>query len=444
MKHAIAIRRVSQRNGREGESFSSPEDQRDKIAAFAECRWEVDYPEPEINVSGDALLENRPQLSRAVMAVQTGSAQVIVAADTSRLWWNHETAALVKRLVEDAGGEIWTVDAGRLSDESPTDELNGTMHTAVDRFSRRQNSAKSRTAVQKAIKRGVPPWPQVTPGYRRREDGTYEPDPATRRAVARAFALRVSGATIGDVRELLRGQGLDLSYAAVGRLLASRAVLGEIHFGSYEPNLKAHDPIVDREIWKAAQRVKVPAGRKAKSERLLARLGVLRCASCGGRMSASTGHCGTFPIYRCGAHAGDPCPKRVTISAEIVEGIVIDAVKAALADAEGRASAEQGAQRAADALERSQGELDALIDLLDPLEPAARKRLEAATAKRDRAQGEVDRLGGTRASVTIRAVEDWDRLSLDARRALIRAVVDRVDVAPGRGADRVTVKLVGE
>jgi site-specific DNA recombinase len=440
---AIGIIRVSQPGDREGASFSSPQDQRDKIQTFCDARgWDLEFYEPELRVSGDALLQDRPVLSRAVMAVQGGSRRFIVAADTSRLWWNHETAALVKRLVQDAGGEVWTVDAGRLSDESPTDELNGTMHTAVDRFSRRQNSAKSRTAVQRAIRRGVPPWPQVTPGYRKREDGTYEPA-ATRRAVARAFALRVSGATLGDVRELLRGQGLDLSYAAVGRLLASRAVLGEIHFGTYEPNLSAHEPIVDREIWKAAQRVKVPAGRKAKSERLLARLGVLRCGSCGGRMSASTGHRGTFAIYRCGAHAGDPCPRRVTISAELVEGIVVDAVKAALADAEGRASAEQGAQRAADALKRAQAELDALIGLLDPLEPAARRRLEAATAKRDRAQAEVDRLGGTRASLTIRAVDDWDRLSLDARRALIRATVERVVVAPGRGVDRVTVELVG-
>jgi hypothetical protein len=265
--------------------------------------------------------------------------------------------------------------------------------------------------------------------------------------VARAFALRVSGATVGDVRALLRDQGLELSYAAVGRLLSNRAVLGEIHFGGYEPNLLAHEPIVDREIWKAAQRVKVPAGRKAKSERLLARLGVLRCGSCGGRMSASLGHAGTpreHPIYRCGAHAGDPCPKRVAIDARLVEGVVVDAVKAALADAEGRASAEQGAQRAALALARSQTQLDALIEMLDPLEPAARKRLQAATAKRDKAREEVERLGGKRASLTVNAARDWDRLSLDARRGLIRAVVDRVDVAPGRGADRVTVKLVGQ
>jgi hypothetical protein len=40
----------------------------------------------------------------------------------------------------------------------------------------------------------------------------------------------------------------------------------------------AHEPIVDGELFGRVQRVKIPRGRKAKSDRLLARLGVLRQA----------------------------------------------------------------------------------------------------------------------------------------------------------------------
>jgi hypothetical protein len=127
-----------------------------------------------------------------------------------------------------------------------------------------------------------------------------------------------------------------------------------------------------------------------------------------------------------------------------VENIVVNHVRAALADVEGRASVEDNAREAEIALDRAQAELDALIELLDPLEPAAHRRLDAATAKRDEAQEQVDHLGGSlRPTITINAAEDWDRLSLDARRALIRATVDRVLIAPGR-YHRVTVKLVGE
>jgi hypothetical protein len=41
--------------------------------------------------------------------------------------------------------------------------------------------------------------------------------------------------------------------------------------------------------------------------------------------------------------------------------------------------------------------------------------------------------------VTLTA-DDWDILTLDERRDLIRAVVDRAVVVPGRGDGRVTVE----
>jgi len=66
---------------------------------------------------------------------------------------------------------------------------------------------------------------------------------------------------------------------------------------------------------------------------------------------------------------------------------------------------------------------------------------DAATAKRDEARERVDGLGGARAAVIVNASDDWDRLSLDARRALIRPTVERVTIAPGRGAERVAVEL---
>src|SRR3954470_12720233 len=131
---AIGIVRVSRSDGRAGDSFSSPRDQADRIEALAaEKGWRLTIPEPyEIDVSGDALLSDRPQLSRAVVAVQTGEAEIIVGAHTERLWWNHETAAQVIRLVEDAGGEVWSADQGLLTQRSAADEFSGTVRTAAD------------------------------------------------------------------------------------------------------------------------------------------------------------------------------------------------------------------------------------------------------------------------------------------------------------------------
>ena len=95
-------------------------------------------------------------------------------------------------------------------------------------------------------------------------------------------------------------------------MVTSRAYLGEIHFGEYQPNLSAHPAIVDTETW---QRVSVPRGRRAKSDRLLARLNVLRCGTCGARMVVGSTNNRGYALYRC-PPTGD-CPRRVTISADL-------------------------------------------------------------------------------------------------------------------------------
>lgn len=447
-RRAVGIVRVSRSDGRAGESFSSPRDQADRIEALAaEKGWQLTVPEPyEIDVSGDALLSDRPQLSQAVVAVQTGAAEVIVGAHTERLWWNHETAAQVIRLVEDAGGEVWSADQGLLTQRSAADEFQGTVRTAADRLSRRQNAEKSEAAVKRAIGRGVTPWPRVTTGYRRRADGRYEPDPKTAPVVAAAFELRAQGRTVREVREHLREAGVRLSLAGARNLLRSRAVLGEIHFGHYAPNLSAHEAIVDRGTWEAVQRIRVPAGRLSKSERLLARLGVLRCGTCESRLVTTVAigaGGGRYPIYRC---QNADCSRRVTISAPMVEALVVERVQAEFADVEGRASAEVSARDAEAALERAQRELDAAIRVLAIVgeERSALERLTVLRDARDAASAEVERLGGLQAAHAVNVVGDWDRLTLAERRDAIRATVRRATVRPGRGGGRVLVEVFGD
>ncbi len=103
-------------------------------------------------------------------------------------------------------------------------------------------------------------------------------------------------------------------------------------------------------------------------------------------------------------------------------------------------------RQAVTAVEQAQADLDAAFRAFAGFEDetAARERLAELRATRDAAQDRLDQLGGAAAAVTVNAAADWDRLSLDEQRDLIRAVVDRVTVAPGRSADRVTVQLVGE
>lgn len=442
-QRAIGIVRVSQVAGREGESFISPTEQADRIRAV--CRREsLELLEihDELDVSGGADLSGRHGLSRAVELVECGTAQVVVAAYFDRFFRNLDVQRQVIERVERAGGQVLTVDVGAVSHATAGQWLSATMLGAVSEYARRSAGERSREAVSRAVSRGVLPYANVPPGLRKRADGTLERDPVVAPLVAAAVQMRAEGHTIREIRAFLANNGISRSYHGVQALLASRVLLGEIHFGKLS-NLHAHEPIVDRDIWRAAQRVCVPRGRRAKSDRLLARLGVLRCATCGSRMVVGSSHHGRYPIYRC-PPVGD-CGRRMSISAVIAEAVVTDATRAAIAGREGRASVEADAREADVAAEQAQAALDAAILAFTGLEgeEAARVRLAQLLEERDRAASRAQRLRGKRAALTVTA-DDWDRLSAEARRALVGAVVERADVGPGRGAGRLRVHLFGE
>lgn len=447
-RRAIGVVRVSRVNGREGESFASPDVQRDRIEAACE-RDGLTLLLPiieELDVSGGTPLDRRDVLRGAVEAIESGRADVLVAAYFDRLFRSLSTQAEVTARVEAAGGQVLAVDVGQVTNGSAGQWLSGTMLGAMSEYQRRSAGERSTAAQRRAVERGVVPYPNVTPGYVRGDDRVLVPDPKAARAVAEAFRLRADGATIAVVRAHLAAHGVKRSPNGTRTLLGSRVVLGEIHFGELV-NLEAHPAIVNREVWQRVQRISLPRGRKPKSERLLARLGVLRCAACDGRMVVGTQTLSgrSYPFYRCG-HAREDCDGRVTISAEKIEALVVDAVRAALSDAEGRASAQTNVRDAEAALEAAQSALDSALRVFAGFEDeaGARDRLGELRGQRDEAQARVEQLGGQRTSITITASTDWERLTTDEQRALIRATVARVTVGPGRRDERVTIQLFTE
>ena len=220
-------------------------------------------------------------------------------------------------------------------------------------------------------------------------------------------------------------------------------MLGELHFGKLV-NLESHPPIVERSLWLKAQRARASAGRRTKTPRLLARLGVLRCAGCGSALTCTlvaNGQGKRFPFYRCGMPAD--CKKRVAISAPLAEERVIARVQQALDEDGIHALASTDARLAQAQREREQreAELDAAIETLAPVidRLSARRHIEQLQAALASAQQTEERLRPA-AAVARRygAVEEWKRgrLSFDERRAFIRSIVRSATVYPGRGAGR--------
>jgi DNA invertase Pin-like site-specific DNA recombinase len=443
-RRAVGVVRVSRVGDRNGERFVSPSEQAERIrfACDRDGLKLIDTVE-ELDVSGGAALERRPGLSKAIGLIEFGDADVVVVAFFDRLVRSLAVQREIVERVEAAGGSILAVDVGEVRADTASRWLSSSMLGMVSEYHRRVTGERTAEAKRRAVARGVAPFPNLPPGYRRGADGSIEKHPKDARTVAAAFRLRAKGATVMEVREYLRERGIERSFHGVQALLGSRVVLGELRFGE-TVNTASHPAIVDPDVWQAVQRTRSPRGRRAKSERLLARLGVLRCGTCGARMVVGTSNHGGYHLYRC-PPVGD-CPRRVTVSAELAEGVVVDAVRAELEGVHGRASVDDDIADAERTLEQCEQELDAAVRAFTGLEDvdAARERLLGLRQERDQARERLDELQAATAPARTVSVGDWDRLSVSGRRDLIRAVVEQATVAPGRGRDRVTVQFFGE
>jgi site-specific DNA recombinase len=436
---------VSRSRGREGESFISPADQRTRIDDLCErmsirllgCREEID-------VSGGTPLAERSGLRENVEDIEAGRAEVLIVGYFDRLARGLRVQEEVLGRVEAAGGEVLAVDYGRVSQETAAQWLSGTIMGAFFEYYRRAATERGADAQADAVARGVVPFPNVPPGLALDGDSRVV-HTAELPVVIEAFEMRDEEATIKEIRHFLQNHGINRSYHGVQHMLGNRLYLGEIHFGELV-NLHAHEPAVDRALFERVQTRRVGRGRRAKSDRLLARLGVLRCGSCGARMivgmQRQNGR--EYPFYRCPPN-GD-CTQRVTISAVMAERVVVEATKERIKGEEGQASAEHDAQADADAADVAQANLDAAIRAFSGLEeePTAIERLGELRALRDEAVARWEHSRHLHSTLAV-TVADWDRFSLSAKRALIRTTVKEATVSKGgKGSGRIAVKLLGE
>ena len=360
---------------------------------------------------------------------------VIVVAYFDRLVRSVAGQAEILERVERAGGSILAVDVGEVSSASASQWLSASMLGAVAEYHRRVTAERTQDAKRRAVERGVPPFPNVPPGYAQKSDGTLEPHPQETSIVAEAFKLRAGGATVMGVRAFLREHGIERSFHGVQAMLASRVYLGELRFGDLV-NTESHVAIVSTAVWQTVQRKRSSRGRRPKSDRLLARLGVLRCGTCGARMVIGSTREG-YAFYRC--NPTSDCPQRVTISADAVERIVVENARDSAARARGAASTEEAVKKAERHLDRCEKELDKAVRAFTGLEDvqAANERLMELRSARDLARERYDELLSANVALALTA-DDIDSLTRDELRVFIRAAIDRAEVYPGRG-DRVVV-----
>ncbi|HEY2652702.1 MAG TPA: recombinase family protein [Solirubrobacteraceae bacterium] len=395
----------------------------------------------EIDVSGKLPLVRRPGLLRAIELVEAGEADHIVVAYFDRLVRSLKVQLEVIERVERAGGEIYAIDHGRLTNGTAATRMSNNMMGAAFQYYAEVTGERVAAAQERVVARGVLPNSRISPGYVRGGDGVLVVDRPKARIVVEAFKRRDRGASLVEIQAWLAGNGIERSISGVASMLRSRMYLGEIHFGELH-NTRAHEPIVkDRGLFERVQRRTVSRGRQAKSERLLAGLGVLRCGTCGSRMVINS-YSGN---YRCGDTSANRCQRRAAVKADRVEEMVLAAVRAysATADAPGRTSRKRQIREADEAIKRANADLVNTIRQLGELgllgRPASQETLEKLAKTLDDAHTARARLGDQGESDVI-GPDEIDKLHepakrLAAWRRLITDTVQSVTVAPAMNAD---------
>jgi site-specific DNA recombinase len=434
--------RVSQTRGREGDTFISPDVQREAIQHWAVGRGvEIAAWHEDLDQSGGKL--TRPGLDAMLSRIASGQTGGLAVAHLDRL--SRAGVADALRLVEsvhEAGAKIAVVDLG-IDPTTPVGEFSMTLMLALARMQRRQLTEMWDTSRKRAIRRGVhfrAPFGYLKPG----KGEPIVPDPKTAPLVVGAFELRAAGQSWPRIASYLNAnhppnKAAMWTHSTAAHVIRNRAYLGEASHGEHL-QAGAHPALVTAELWDAANALQGHSPGRGDSEGTLL-AGIIRCAGCrramSGGVTQSGGRKARLLTYRCrrlsgAGRCGSPC----AIKRELVEQLVEQMFLERYADVGVQGVTDTAALAAAqDAVDDAQAELAAFRDnqrIRDALDALGDGSFESGIAARvDRVLAARQRLQDARASAVGFALPDRDvysTLGTSERRQLLRAGIGAVFV----------------
>lgn len=313
---AIGYVRVSRVGGREGDSFLSPELQRESISRVCEREGLelVEVLEELDRSGGDAA---RPLWNLAIERVERGDAGAIVVWNLDRFSRSLIDALGAIDRIESAGGKLF-------SEEGATGKLERSILFAVAEHQRDKIRDNFRRAESSAIERGIHIASRVPTGYSR--------DPETRRLVPNEmasvirelFEMRAKGWGWQRLAQWFVEQGGSprTNAQAIRWMIRNPAYLGHAYQGELV-NKRAHPAIVTKLLFDRANAVKGRAPRhdgRLSSQLLLA--GLVRCTGCGLRMSVTSTPSGSGAARRIVAAYG--CSHEHCVARAAIRGIDLD------------------------------------------------------------------------------------------------------------------------
>jgi DNA invertase Pin-like site-specific DNA recombinase len=409
--------RVSQINGRGGESFASPEQQETACREYAAAQgWDVDEVVVELDVSGATPVDERG-LGYLLNRCEAGESDGVICRHLDRFGRNVVEGALAYKRLAGCGARLVAVADG-LDSSRDGSKLQFQMMLAFAEQVYDRNRASYIAGKERAVARGVYGAPAPF-GYERDENGRLIPNEHAE-TVRRIFHLRAKGTGFSELARQIDGA---LTRSGIRRVVLNRAYVGEQRIP--DPDRKgdpkiirdSHRPLVTEAEWEAAKAVRgrAPVHTGLASETQLK--GIVRCGLCGSTMHVlSYGKHRDRRTYAC---TSSRCGG-TSMSVSKVEPAVKEMLSIAIADrAPHVAAVIEGDNRYGDALAAVESAQQALAEYRDSIDI-------------QRVLGTVDYAAGLRTrreavEVARRALRDLPRPAPEPRRLMTLEEFDLYD-----------------
>lgn len=397
----------------------------------------------------------RPGYRQLLDHITQGLVDVVITWHADRL---HRSPRELEEWIEACerhGVVTLTVRAGELDLTTAAGRMVARMLGAAARHESEQKSERVRRARQQAAGLGQP---NGKLGYGYRDDRSID---SVQADVVREVATRIlANDTLYAIASDLNARGVPSPGGAQWRTGNMRVMVmrGALcGWREWEPGRGGHGrgnlvakgnwaPILDREQTERLRALLCSPERRRGRVPMYLLSGVLVCGRCGARMSGSKD--GTTRRYGCAHQPGlDRCG-RCTVVAEPVEFLIEEAVFTGLTGTRLRRGGKAAHQPPAVAVDELEDARRRLSDLAGEYAAGGITRAEWATAREvaiRRVESAQESLSLPRREAVLagiptqrRQVEEWWTVaSLDRRRAVVKALIERVVVQPaGKGGNR--------
>jgi DNA invertase Pin-like site-specific DNA recombinase len=437
--------RVSQVRGRSGDSFMSPELQREQIERWAAAQGHhVAVVHVELDESGGR--RDRPMLVAMMERVEAGVIDGVAVAKLDRFGRSLIDGLANIERIRQAGGAFVSVQDG-LDVSTDTGKLVLRIMLSMAEWELDRIRSTWDNARRRAIERGMHLGSVAPFGYVHGPNRRLRVDPERARRLVELFKRRGNGATIAELQRYLEAEGVPTAhggtmwrYNSITTLLGNRVYLGELRSGQHL-KIAAHQPLVDEATWQSAQTPRIVGPRYIAAEPTLV-IGLVRCASCGLAMQGiwRANGSGTYRDYRCpGISSGGRCLCRARARGWELEHLIEEAFFT-LARQQSRTAAATNPKLIAK-LTGAQTDLAVYRDHPGLLPRLGAARFEAGIQARvDRVEHAALAVAADRTRLSARrdlrrSADSWERrwpaLTIDERRHAVAQLIECVFIRRG-------------